>query len=182
MLRELDRAGVIELRPSDAGDLVPAGDDSDDALAAVPGLLVVRFAAPLYTANVRSVNRKVVAAVDARVERDRVTAGSTPLRVLVLDTTVVGEISFTVLRQLPELERELAERDIILWLAGLSPRVLEVAQRLPRWDEFAADGRLFPTASAAVRAYSPGALTPVLLDEPDLRLLELRFGELVTVA
>ena len=69
---ELDRVGVTELQPIEGdGDIRAAGPET----VAVPGLLILRFDGPLYTANVRSVNRKVVAAVDARPGTPRARPG-----------------------------------------------------------------------------------------------------------
>jgi sulfate permease, SulP family len=63
VLRELDRAKLTELQPTTGdGDLRIAGSPGT---APVPGLLVLRHDAPLYTANIRSVHRKIIAAVDA---------------------------------------------------------------------------------------------------------------------
>ena len=77
VLVELDRVGVTELQPTPDGDDVrAAGPDT----APVDGLLVLRLDAPLYTANVRAANRRVLAAVDRR-------PGT---RVVVLDATVQG--------------------------------------------------------------------------------------------
>ena len=59
---ELDHVGVTELRPTaDGRDLRVVGDGT----AAEPGLLVLRIDGPLYTANVHTVNRRILDAVDA---------------------------------------------------------------------------------------------------------------------
>ena len=58
---ELDHVGVTELRPTaDGTDLGFVGEDT----VAEPGLLVLRIDGPLYTANVRTVNRRILDAVD----------------------------------------------------------------------------------------------------------------------
>ena len=78
VLRELDRAGLTELQPTaDDGDMRIAGSAG---AAPVPGLLVLRYDAALYTANIRSVHRKILAAVDAL---------PAPPDVLVLDCSAV---------------------------------------------------------------------------------------------
>jgi hypothetical protein len=59
----------------------------------------------------------------------------------------------TVIDRFPDLESELAARDVTLWIAAVPPRALETARLLPRWSQFAAAGRLYPTALAAVRHY-----------------------------
>ena len=60
---ELDLIGITELQPlPDQSDVRPAGPDTQP----VDGLLLLRFDGPLYTANIRSVIRKVMTAVEAR--------------------------------------------------------------------------------------------------------------------
>jgi hypothetical protein len=59
-------------------------------------------------------------------------------------------IPVTVIDRPPDLESESA-RDVTLWIAAVPPRALETARLLPRWSEFAAAGRLYPTTLAAVR-------------------------------
>ena len=62
VLRELDRVGVTELRPTPGGDDVRA---AGQGTVPVAGLLVLRLDGPLYTANVRGAHRRMLAAVDA---------------------------------------------------------------------------------------------------------------------
>ncbi len=140
VLRELDRSGLTELQlTTDGADLRVAGSHTD----AIPGLLALRLDGPLYTANVRSVNRKMLDAVDER-------AG---VEVLVLDTAAQGLLSITVIDEVGMLEHELAARGVQLWVAELPPRALATARLTPRWQELVDDGRLFPTTLGAVKAY-----------------------------
>lgn len=82
VLRALNQLGVTELQPTLAGDdAQPAGVGTRPE----PGLLVLRFDGPLYTANVKRVNRRLLAAVDA-----------TNPEVLVVDATAVGKLTVTV--------------------------------------------------------------------------------------
>ena len=137
---ELDRVGVTELQPIEGdGDIRAAGPET----VAVPGLLILRFDGPLYTANVRSVNRKVVAAVDAR-------PGTT---VLVLDATAVAKLSVTALGEMTQLERELGQRGVTAWIAALPPASLRTAKMLPRWQELDEAGQLHPTVLGAVHSF-----------------------------
>jgi len=55
--------------------------------------------------------------------------------------------------EMTQLEQELRARDVALWFAGLPPRALAAARLTPRWRELADEGRLYPTALAAARAY-----------------------------
>ena len=107
------------------------------------GLLILRFDGPLYTANIRSVNRRVVEQVDRR-------PGT---RVVVLDVTAQGQLTTTIIDEGMELDRALAERGVELWLAALTPEALRVATELSSWANLVATGRAHPTALAAVRAY-----------------------------
>jgi sulfate permease, SulP family len=141
VLRELNHPDVDELRPLVGGDgsLVPSSDG--DAGPPVPGLLVLRVGAPLYTANVRTVQRTVI---------DRVVGAGRPVHVVVMDSTVVGRLTVTVLEVGRELDEQLAEAGVELWISSLPPRALEQAHEAPRWAEMAAAGRFHPTATEAV--------------------------------
>lgn len=138
---ELDRLGVTELEPTADGlDVVAASGDT----VAVPGLLVVRPDGPLYTANVRAVNRKFLELVDQR-------PGT---RVLLVDGTTLGRLPLTVVNQVADLERELGSRDVELWVAGLPPDALATARATERWPELEAAGRVHEAVGSAIRAYT----------------------------
>jgi sulfate permease, SulP family len=140
VLVELDRVGVTELQPTSGdGDVEVAGPHTQP----VPGLLILRYDGPLYTANVRSVNRKIIDAVEHH-------PGT---RVVAVDATVQGRVSLTVMHEFAELEHELQDRNVGLWIAALPPETLRLARQAPRWRELAQASRLFPTALAAVRAF-----------------------------
>jgi MFS superfamily sulfate permease-like transporter len=149
VLHELNHAGVDELRPraggsgGSGGALLPVASEPD--LSPIPGLLVLRIGAPLYTANARGVQAKIL---------DRVAATDPRPRVLVLDGTAVGALSATTLTVFRELDRQLADQGIELWLAALPPRALAQARQLPAWDGLDAAGRLHPTAREAVAAFA----------------------------
>jgi len=145
VLRELDRLGVTELRPTLTGDDVRL---AGPGTAGLPGLLVLRFDGPLYTANVRGANRRILAAVDAADA-----AGAVDVDTLVLDMSAVARAPLTAIDHFADLEAELGTRGVRCWIAALPTSSLETARQLPRWEEMAAGGRLFPTALAAVRAF-----------------------------
>jgi sulfate permease, SulP family len=139
VLHELNAVGLTELQPTSSGDdVLVAGA----ATRPVPALLVLRVDGPIYTANVRNIHRRIVAAVDA--------AGPDTV---VLDLSAIGATSVTVLDQSIDLEQELATRGVGLWFTALTPRVLAMASRAPRWGELQAAGRVFPTVLAAIRHY-----------------------------
>jgi sulfate permease, SulP family len=140
VLVELDRVDMTELQPTPGGrDVEAAGRRTKP----VDGLLVLRFDGPLYTANVRSANRKVIARVDRHPGAE----------VLVLDATALARLPVTVIDEVAELERELGYRDVELWIAALPPVALRTARQTPRWREFDDAGRVYPTALAAVAAF-----------------------------
>jgi MFS superfamily sulfate permease-like transporter len=140
VLHELNRVGLTELQPTtDDADVEVAGANTSP----VPGLLVLRFDGPLYTANIRPVNDKLVRAVDA-------TDGT---NVLLLDMSAVAALTLTVMDEMTTLEHALDERGITVWIAALPPRALATAKLTVRWDELRRNGQLFPTTLGAIHAY-----------------------------
>ena len=120
-----------------------AGPDT----APVDGLLVLRLDAPLYTANVRSVNRQVLDRASARQD----------VKVVVLDASAVAVLTVMVMDQWLELSAQLHERGVTLWVAALSAQALAEVRKSSRWADIEASGHLFPTSLAAVRAYRAAA-------------------------
>jgi SulP family sulfate permease len=140
VLVELDRVGVTELQPTPGdADVETAGPHTEP----VSGLLILRFDGPIYTANVRSANRKIITAVDQHPGTG----------VVALDATALARVSLTVVHQFADLEQELLDRDVRLWIVALPPATLQLARQTPRWQELADASRLFPTALGAVRAF-----------------------------
>jgi MFS superfamily sulfate permease-like transporter len=136
---ELDHVVLTELQPTVDGDDVEA---AGPGTRPEPGLLILRFDGPLYTANIRTANRKVIAAVDAAKPQ-----------VLVIDATAVAMLSVTVIDEFAQIEQALRDRGADLWIAALPPRALATVRLLPRWADLEVDGRLHPTALAAMRRY-----------------------------
>jgi sulfate permease, SulP family len=132
------RPGRSQLTPT-GHDIRAAGRHTEPT----PGLLILRIDGPLYTANIRSVNRKILLSVDQH-------AGT---EVLVLDASAVGQLPVTVIDEFAELERELGDRGASLRIAALPPRALRTARQTPRWQELEEAGRLYPTALAAAQAF-----------------------------
>jgi hypothetical protein len=71
----------------------------------------------------------------------------------VLDATVVAQLSLAVVQEFADLERELGDLGVTVWIAALPPKALHTGRQLPRWRELEQSGRLFPTAMAALRAF-----------------------------
>ena len=115
VIYELDHLGVTELQVTHDGrrDVQVAGDDT----VPLDGLLILRFDGPLYTANIRGANRKILAAVD-----------SAHPATLLLDASSVPGLTVTVLEQFGDLQRELEARGVTLWVAALPPRSLATAR------------------------------------------------------
>ena len=140
VLVELDRLEFTELQPTaDDNDIEAAGPRTTP----VPGLLMLRLDGPLYTANVRSVNRKIVTAVERHPGTELV----------VLDVTAVARLTLTVAQEFSELERELRERGAGVWIAALPPHTLSTSKQLPLWAGLAQNKQLYPTTLAALIAY-----------------------------
>jgi SulP family sulfate permease len=138
VLYELNQVTVDELQFTADGDLRPAADGTER----VPGLLILRVGGPVYAASARNVGRQIVAAVEA-----------TRPTVVVIDTSATVRTSVTVIDQLAEVDRQVAQLDAALWLAALPRPSLETFRRLPAWEEWDDEHRLHPTAIAAVRAF-----------------------------
>ena len=101
VIYELDHLGVTELQVThDGRDVQVAGADT----VPLDGLLILRFDGPLYTANIRGANRKILAAVD-----------SAHPATLLLDASSVPGLTVTVLEQFADLQRELeaARRHVV---------------------------------------------------------------------
>ena len=94
------------------------------------------------TLNVRSVNRKIVAAVGRRPGTE----------IVILDATTLARV-ITVTQEFVELERALAGQGAQVWIAALPPQTLELVTRLPRWSELERNQQLYPTTLAAFIAY-----------------------------
>ncbi len=83
------------------------------------GTVIVRLLGPLYTANVLATEQAVLDLV----------AQTSDVSVVVLDMSVVQEISVTVLDAMTDLDRELAARGVQLRLASLPEQAARVARR-----------------------------------------------------
>lgn len=114
--------------------------DHHPKAAAISGILVVRPAGGLFFANARRVGDRLLALVEA----------ADPLpEVLLVDASLVPDVEVTALEALEQLDTDLRERGVRLWLAGLSWRVERVAGKFglaSRWG----NDRLFATLDDAV--------------------------------
>jgi SulP family sulfate permease len=111
--------------------LVPASPPgSSDALhetaplpgvVTLPGLVVFRFGARLFYANVHPFYRTVLGLV---------AGASPPLQWLVLDLRAVGDIDYTAAEMLIQLHHEVSSRGIRLLLAGVDEETRELLDHL----------------------------------------------------
>jgi len=114
-------------------------EHSDDET--FPGLLMVRTEGRLHFAS----------APRAGDQLRQLLRPASP-QVLVADLSAVPDIEYTALRMLAELEEELREQGISLWLAALNPEPLAVIQR-SSLGKILGRERMFFNLEQAVEAY-----------------------------
>ena len=105
------------------------------------GLLILRPEGRLFFANAQSVAEQVQA----------LRAKHKP-RVLVLDMSRVPDIEYSALQALIEAEKRTTESGTTVWLAGLSPTVLEVVRRTDLEARLGRERMLF-NARVAIERY-----------------------------
>ncbi len=122
-------------------------DDYPDATT-LPGLLVYRYDAPLFFANVGDLRRRAVLAVDVENTADP----SHPVRWFILNVEANVEIDITAADGLRALHGDLAERGVQLGLARVKH---DLRRPLERADLVSLIGEdmLFPTLPVAEEAY-----------------------------
>jgi high affinity sulfate transporter 1 len=110
--------------------------------AAVPGLLVYRFSAPLFFANCGMFRECIEGLIEAAPQ---------PVTAVVVDGGAIHDVDLMACEMLVELEGELSERGIRLVFGNLRDRVKRDIERglppLPAGDEVS-----FPNIAAAVSA------------------------------
>jgi high affinity sulfate transporter 1 len=105
------------------------------------GLLIVRPEGRLFFVNAQDVSDRIQALV----------ARHQP-RVVALDLSRVPDIEYSALQTLMEVERRWTEAGTVVWLAGMNPGVLEVAQRAGLDQRLGRERMLF-NARAAIERY-----------------------------
>jgi MFS superfamily sulfate permease-like transporter len=85
-----------------------------------PGLLLLRPEGRIFFANAERVGQKMQAFVDEAKPR-----------VVAVDMSAVFDLEYTALKMLAAGEKRIREKEISLWLCGLSPEVLAMVQRSP---------------------------------------------------
>lgn len=107
-----------------------------------PGLLLLRTEGRLTFANAERVRDEMRALLPE--------AG---LRVVVIECSAIPDIEYTALLMLIEAERNLRERGIMLWLAGLNPDVLKLVLRSPLGTTLGPE-RMFHNLQKVVEAWN----------------------------
>lgn len=107
----------------------------------LPGLLIVRTEGTLTFASAPRIRENMWALIE-----------ETNPRVLLIDLSAVPNIEYTVLKQMSQFHEKLRERGIILWLAALNPKALEVVKRSSIFAELGYK-RMFFNVEQAVESY-----------------------------
>ncbi|MFO1058491.1 MAG: SulP family inorganic anion transporter [Dongiaceae bacterium] len=108
----------------------------------IEGLLILRPEGRLFFANAQQV-----------ADRIRVLIAQHRPRVVALDMSRVLDIEYSALQMLIDGERRATEEGLTVWLADLSPRVLECIKASGLTDRLGSE-RLFPNARAVIRHYT----------------------------
>jgi high affinity sulfate transporter 1 len=116
----------------------------------LPGLVIYRFDAPLFFANVKTFRDQI----------RRLAAGDPPPRWIVIAAEPVTDVDTTAADVLTDLDEELNTRGISLVFAELKDPVRAKIERygLTRTID---PGHFFPTVGAAVRAFQAETATPL---------------------
>ena len=115
-----------------------SGEHADDET--FEGLLIVRPEGRLFFVNAQNVTEQI----DALVAQHRP-------RVLVLDMSRVPDIEYSALQALMEGEKRAADQDIVVWLAGLNPGVLDVVRHAGLEQRLGRERLLFNAREAVAR-------------------------------
>ena len=127
-------------------------DDYPEA-ETLPGLVVYRYDAPLFFANVGDMRRRAVLAV----EQENTAFPEQPVRWLILNVEANVEVDITAADGLRDLHRDLAARGVRLGLARVK-RDLQIPLERAGLAELIGEDMLFPTLPVAEEAYLAWAL------------------------
>ena len=115
--------------------------DRSPAAVTTDGVVVVRVDAPLYFANIDYLRERL-----GNLEEEQ----DGRMRVLVIDATSVTELDSSADTALVEIAEDLARRDVLLYLAGVKGRLLDVMRRSGSYQSLGPD-QFFLSADDAVR-------------------------------
>src|SRR5206468_2609875 len=105
-----------------------------------PGLLLIRTEGRMYFANAQRVGDRIWPLLSEAKPR-----------VVVLDCSAIPDIEYTALRMLTNGEESLREAGMTLWLAGLTPAVLDLIRRTPLGSVLGRERMCFDVAQAVER-------------------------------
>ena len=111
-------------------------------------MLLVRPEGRVFFANAERIGQKMQALV----------AEAKP-KVVAIDMSAVFDLEYTALKMLTEGERRNREQGIEIWLAGLTPDVLEMVQRSPLGKTLGRERMLFNLEVAVTRYREHNART-----------------------
>ena len=114
-----------------------------------PGLVVFRFGARLFYANVHPFYRTVLGLVQG---------AAPPLQWLVLDLRAVGDIDYTAAEMLIQLHREITGQDIRLILAGVDEETRTLLVRLGLLEVFGS-ANVYERLRQPIEEYAGRAVT-----------------------
>ena len=106
-----------------------------------PGLLLLRLEGRVFFANAQRIGDKI----------NPLVAEANP-KVVAIDLAGVFDLEYTALKMLIEAERKNREKGVVLWLCGLTPRVLEMVRRSPLGAALGQE-RMFYDVEQAVASY-----------------------------
>jgi MFS superfamily sulfate permease-like transporter len=140
LVYETNRAPVYALvrKPGTNVFRQRTGDHPEDESFA--GLLLVRTEGRMYFANAPRVADKIWSLIR-----------ETKPRVLLLDCSAIPDFEYTALRMLMTGEQRLKDAGVELWLAGLTPRALDLVRRSALGSELGSHRMFFDVAQAVDR-------------------------------
>jgi high affinity sulfate transporter 1 len=109
----------------------------------IPGLVLFRWAAPLFFANAELFHQRLL---------DAIAESPTPVRRIIITAEPVTSIDVTSADMLAELEHSLTESGVELRFAELKDPVKDKLKRFGLFDRFGA-ANFYPTIGSAVDAY-----------------------------
>ncbi|MGY3264860.1 SulP family inorganic anion transporter [Lysobacter sp. HA35] len=148
------RLHVLRRKPGTRRFRPPSDRNPDDEH--VPGLLVLRPEGRLFFGNAVYFGQRI----------QPLLAENRP-RVIVLDLRAVFDIEYTALLALGDAEAKQRAAGTEVWLAALSPDVLETVRRSPLYEAIG-PGRVFATVADAIEVWDelpPIADAPVVRDD-----------------
>lgn len=116
---------------------------TNSTLLHIPGLVIYRYDAPLFFANVDNFKGRVLAAIQEAQPN---------IHWLIINAEAIGEVDITAIEMLADLQEELTQQGIRFSWVAVKPRVWAEFQRAGL-VELMGDNQFFPTMMAARASY-----------------------------